>query len=931
MSDYSTEALAAARDYFRQPEPQFWTWGDDAIGWTKGTTIVFYQELADILRRLAIDGLPRFSPLLLLLAACRESYRRERIERVLSQEKALLTATISGLGLASSELLDSLDMINRLPKELRSSVDAKVALIETVFQGRRFFPAEYAVATLELLKSIPASELLGCATTASEDTQIWAKEELLGAPGEMWPHVSSALLVMRAGLNRIDEAALRLRLRTGLDRLPKPAEIEPPPAESLRAFVSRLRHDPELSGLGRLAHDLMAAVQVPRGVSEPEDLQLGGVSDIANRGPLDRLLVSELAHDDLTLAVRVAVGEALYLRREAPPRTPVRQRHLLIDCGIRLWGVPRVFAAATGLALAATADRHTEVAAWRATAHGIEPIEFGTREGLVDLLEQLEASPHPATAVTRFFDTLEGASTEADAILITHEDVLTDRDFVRAMADAVERPFYIVTVDRDGRFRLIARSGRGSKTIREAQFDLDRLLAPGNRPTAPLIRPDAGSDLPAILSVKPFPLLLPHQVNLDRMAYHPAYGAVTVAHDGRLMHWRHPGQAALEIAASVPPGEVRHISIDDEGVLRLVAGGQPNVPLVLLWVKLASGQRGRMTIDPTVHPSSSVVYYQNALFFIWNDSIRVVNDRGDVSPPCATTRRHKGGRFFSWGKQAWYALSFDGQTPQLTRLPLHKSVNPSTVIAMFDMRGHDGPWAITDAGLVIGATNGVVLWHGWGAKAELVKVSDCGRHLIVRLPASQANDHLSRTYRLSLNPGGSPVFTLCGKNAVPAMLADPALGSLLCGGSLRHRFQQIGVNAERRLTLVSRKDHAITIGPGLNSSQPVIESCDGMEFTRVQSFQPTEGLPDVRYVMRVARWADGSRAWIDSRGLLHLKSSDRALPELTIVLVHSGEVAAWASDGRIWGRTFYTGHANVEARLGEDLLAAIDAFVTRLQ
>ena len=40
-------------------------------------------------------------------------------------------------------------------------------------------------------------------------------------------------------------------------------------------------------------------------------------SDISNRGPLDRLLLSESAHDDLTLAVRIALNEALYLRRES--------------------------------------------------------------------------------------------------------------------------------------------------------------------------------------------------------------------------------------------------------------------------------------------------------------------------------------------------------------------------------------------------------------------------------------------------------------------------------------------------------------------------------------------------------------------------------------------------------------------------------------
>jgi hypothetical protein len=104
-----------------------------------------------------------------------------------------------------------------------------------------------------------------------------------------------------------------------------------------------LKDDVELGGLARLALNLMAAVHLPRPVADREELPLGGVSDITNRGALDRLLVSELANDDLTLAVRIAVNEALYLRREMPPRNPPRQRFVLLDAGIRMWGVPRVF------------------------------------------------------------------------------------------------------------------------------------------------------------------------------------------------------------------------------------------------------------------------------------------------------------------------------------------------------------------------------------------------------------------------------------------------------------------------------------------------------------------------------------------------------------------------------------------------------------
>jgi hypothetical protein len=56
--------------------------------------------------------------------------------------------------------------------------------------------------------------------------------------------------------------------------------------------------------------------------------------------------------------------------------------------------------------------------------------------------------------------------------------------------------------------------------------------------------------------------------------------------------------------------------------------------------------------------------------------------------------------------------------------------------------------------------------------------------------------------------------------------------------------------------------------------------------------------------MMVATWKDGSRALLDSRGLLHLQSSDRSIAEATLVLTDR-DVAAWISDGRVCGTRYF--------------------------
>ena len=58
--------------------------------------------------------------------------------------------------------------------------------------------------------------------------------------------------------------------------------------------------------------------------------------------------------------------------------------------------------------------------------------------------------------------------------------------------------------------------------------------------------------------------------------------------------------------------------------------------------------------------------------------------------------------------------------------------------------------------------------------------------------------------------------------------------------------------------------------------------------------------------LSVATWPDGRKAYMDNRGLLHLRPSAAGAPELTLVL-SQGEVAGWTSDGMYCGPSFFFG------------------------
>src|SRR5262249_9146804 len=156
-----------------------------------------------------------------------------------------------------------------------------------------------------------------------------------------------------------------------------------------RRLIEDLSRDREYGAVARAARELMAAVRLPRRLAQREELAVGGVSDITNRGPLDRLLLSEFAPDDLTLAVPGAPNNALYLRRDPPMREPPGTLAVLLDSGLRVWGIPRVLASAVALALAACDKQHAQALFWRARGKQLLPVDLLSKKGLTEHLGAL--------------------------------------------------------------------------------------------------------------------------------------------------------------------------------------------------------------------------------------------------------------------------------------------------------------------------------------------------------------------------------------------------------------------------------------------------------------------------------------------------------------------------------------------------------------
>ena len=146
-------------------------------------------------------------------------------------------------------------------------------------------------------------------------------------------------------------------------------------------------------------------------------------------------MLSELAHDDLTLAVRIAMNEALYLRRETPPSNPPKHRAVLLDSGVRLVGSAAVFATAVGMALAAGA--HAEGAdrrVFRTSDEKAVPVSLVNRAGVVAHMETLEPDAHRASAWAPSPRRPRRERASLDAAIVTDEDAAADHEFQRSLA-----------------------------------------------------------------------------------------------------------------------------------------------------------------------------------------------------------------------------------------------------------------------------------------------------------------------------------------------------------------------------------------------------------------------------------------------------------------------------------------------------------------
>jgi len=596
---------SSAVNYIIPPPSYLWRWDDDhsSIQWTGDATVCVWEELHALLHFLAPQGLPPAGSMLMVLMACRQK------AAVVFHDAMRFSGAVTGGDEPSAtsrrlllRLKEVLEQVQALPAELRTGLSARAHLLRTLFEG-------------VMNRQPPA-----VSTAILEQIDIWGIEDLSGEtsrPGG-GPRLLRDLKAMASVYEARDLPRLESLLRVGLEDVnlqPAPVpEPKPEPGESLLPLLQQLEQhrDTELAAIAAAARRIVAMFSLPRPAGHPQELPVGGISDITNRGPLDRLLPGELAYDDLTLSARLANNEALYFRRDTPPDEPATERVVLMDSGVHLWGTPRVFALAAALGLQAGAAKGEDVRLYRREGGSFRPLLLGSVAAVRECLATLPAAPNPEEALRRFEFDAE-AKPRPDVFFIS---VAQPREPVRQALHALALRaaeaggrFYVLTIGRGGALELSVRSAAGTRVLAAGRIDPDTIFG-----TTP-----ATEDKPAVKAAEklfhlpevvrhlgfyrkwPLPFRFPAVPIMWSEPLRIDDATLGVSPDRRLMRWDSSCQVGIELASQIPQGRRYSVYRHGHNWVVVVSGSTPGSKVRAVVVNDENGQSAATVLDSS-HP-----------------------------------------------------------------------------------------------------------------------------------------------------------------------------------------------------------------------------------------------------------------------------------------------------------------------------------------
>jgi MoxR-vWA-beta-propeller ternary system domain bpX0/MoxR-vWA-beta-propeller ternary system domain bpX1 len=492
-------------EYFQADPAGIWQWEDEGevLSLVGGSTIAYRAYVVSLLETLAEGGIPPFGALLLTLVATNPDGRATldtALARYRQSPDTLGDIVWERWEKTVTDAFAFLYELAAVPPAYKTG-SKRVLLLQAIFAGSHNRIGRVNAVTLvrQLAgRRYEQAKLRGHRTPSQVKARQAGELEVLALLGRRFP-------TMDLILSRIAD----------LPNIPEPLlpDDPAPPATEPTDFVQALLAEPKTFEVGALVRRLWSGLAVPFRQALPDQQPTGGVSDLTNTGDLSRLLVSELAYDDLTFLSRLANNEALYLNRELPPATDPRERMVLLDVSLKTWGTPHVLAMAIAVAL----DRHPRATArCRVFALGnvCIPLDISTLDGIIDGLTVLAGCLHPADGLADFFRQ-HAPPGPVEIFLVSTPATLRLPAMQRALSDHQARLAYLLLTDSAGHVSLYRQQRGGRKHLQDLALPLTDLWANKPSPTKPSLANDP-APAPRPHPTLTYPILFPADTRKGR-------------------------------------------------------------------------------------------------------------------------------------------------------------------------------------------------------------------------------------------------------------------------------------------------------------------------------------------------------------------------------------------------------------------------------
>jgi hypothetical protein len=431
--------------------------------------------------------------------------------------------------------------------------------------------------------------------------------------------------------------------------------------------------------------------------------------------------------------------------------------------------------------------------------------------------------------------------------------------------------------------------------------------------------------------VKPFPLRLPHNIDSKRMARVEGVGVLAFLRDRRLMLWDLSGQGARQITDELPRGALLWCSTDViDGRIIAVVGDLGSARLALLNICLDRNEVEVRTLPVRQRSYRRVCYHNGALFAISRNHVERFDPFSaeplDNLPLGRTWVRDR--FFFDHNQQCYVALSSGVVGSEFVKILFDRQA-PFGISAIFDCPGVEGPLVLRSDGSLLDTTAVKVrsVRHDLSVPVQVEAIARRGNRIVLSGKSIAGHPSIRRCVDVATGQVESAYDSSIGDAIRCAERFDQYVVPL----TLRTRFVSIFRDDGGNLVLWSAASgRALAMVLDQHRTSIVLED-------RGSAWAPRERVPYHEFIadgssdhrFRVATWPDGSRAFLDRRGLLHLQSADRTIPEVTIVL-KDGMLAGWCADGTRLGPPYFTGGGYQVGAIRHVWETAIMPFVRRL-